>query len=111
MVIYSYNLCLYFICCRPRTTSIPSQYQQTTCRYYYCYLCVITYVSECVSKLMSNTRLLLYNILVAASYKIDIHVNESDVYKPLAINHTPAASKHVSPQLPYSLKVCFISYY
>ena len=72
---------------------------------------VLIDMSEYVSKLMSNTRLLLYNILVAASYKIDIHVNESDVYKPLAINHTPAASKHVSPQLPYSLKVCFISYY
>ncbi|XP_067950998.1 mediator of RNA polymerase II transcription subunit 14-like [Watersipora subatra] len=40
----------------------------------------------------------------SAVYKIDIHVNESDVYKPLSIDHTPSASRHVSCQLPYALK-------
>ena len=40
---------------------------------------------------------------VPAVYKIDIHVNESDAYKPLSITHSPTPPANTA--LSYKLQV------
>lgn len=68
-------------------------------KYIPCKRLLISYWRPKVSSVLPQ-----YQNFLPAIYKIDIHVDETDVYKPLRISHTPTSVKSSSVQLPFSLK-------